>query len=350
MSGLVARVRLVVLMARPALVLLLGSYAAIGLAQRGAARDPRLVALSLVVVVGFLLVSVVLNDWADAEVDRVNLAGDPRRPLASGWAPRDLVVVAVTGAVLALGAAALLGWPVLLVLVAGTALGAAYSLPPLRLSRRGALASLVLPLDVVGVPYLVGLLAGGHDVRRADVVLLGGLYAAVIGRLLLKDVRDVRGDALLGKRTFLVRHGRVVTCRVSAALCVVGGALLVAAVPDRTPALVAVYAAGLVAVVALLQRLSRSTSPRDDTLLVAAVAVVGRGLVLTLLAHLSARPLGWAAWQQAVLLLAVGGLTAGLAYDLLRHGPRVRGQVPAFLPTSATTSAATVRSHELPDS
>ncbi|WP_426564904.1 UbiA family prenyltransferase [Angustibacter sp. McL0619] len=339
MSDLVARVRLVVLMARPALVLLLGSYAAIGLAQHGNAGRLWLLFASLVVVVGYLLVSVVLNDLADAEVDRINLAGDPRRPLASGSAPRDLVVVAVTGAVLAVGFAAALGWPVLLVLVVGLAVGAAYSLPPLRLSKRGALASLVLPLNVVGVPYLVGLLAGGEAVRPADLMLLGGLYSAVIGRLLLKDFRDVRGDALLGKRTFLVRYGRVVTCRVSAVLCVVGGGLLLAAVPDRTLTLVAVYVVGLVAVVALLVRLSRVSSPREDTVLVGAITVLGRGMLVTLLAHLSMRPMGWTVWQQAATLIALGLLTGGLASDLLRHGPQVRGRVPAErLPASDVLS------------
>ncbi|GMA87985.1 hypothetical protein GCM10025868_32350 [Angustibacter aerolatus] len=260
-SLLAARVRLVVLMARPALVLLLGSYALLGLAQHGRASrvaDLPLVAGVLVATVGYLLVSVVLNDLADAEVDRVNLAGDRRRPLASGAVPRDLVVVAVVGGVLALTAAALLGPLPLAVLVAGTLVGAAYSLPPLRLSARGAVASLALPLNVVAVPYLVGLLAARAEVTRDDALLLGGLYAAVIGRLLLKDVRDVRGDALLGKRTFLVRHGRLVTCRVSAVACVLGGALLVAAVPDRTPALVSSYAVGLSGVVVLLALLARS--------------------------------------------------------------------------------------------
>jgi 4-hydroxybenzoate polyprenyltransferase len=325
----VARVRLVVLMARPALVLLLGSYASIGLAQRGLAGDAPRALASLVVTIGYLLVSVVLNDLADADVDRVNLPGDRRRPLASGFVPRDLAVVAAVGGVLAVGAAAALGWQVVAVLVVGTLVGAAYSLPPLRLSARGAVASLVLPLNVVGVPYLVGLLAGGGRVGRDDVVLLAGLYAAVIGRLLLKDFRDVRGDAMLGKRTFLVRHGRVVTCRVSAVLCVVGGGLLVAAVPDRTPSLVASYAVGLAAVVVLLLRLSRASSPRDDTVLVGAVAVVGRGLVAVLLAHLSMRPLGWTAGKQAALLLAVTVVTLGLASDLLRLGPRVSGSAPS---------------------
>jgi hypothetical protein len=81
-------------------------------------------------------------------------------------------------------------------------------------------------------------------------------------------------------------------------------------------------------VVVLLARLARVSSPRDDMVLVGAVAVVGRGLLTALLAHLSMRPTGWVAWQQAVVLAAIAVLTGGLVDDLLRHGPQVRGRVP----------------------
>jgi drug/metabolite transporter (DMT)-like permease len=127
-----------------------------------------------------------------------------------------------------------------------------------------------------------------------------------------------------------LRYGRRVTCWTSAALCAVGGALLLAAVPDRSVALGAVYAAGLGVMIWLLRRLVRSTGPRQDTLLVAAIAIVGRGLVMTLLAHLSMRPLGWTTLQQALVVLALGVLTLGLASDMLRYGPRVSGRVPAL--------------------
>jgi 4-hydroxybenzoate polyprenyltransferase len=324
-----AHVRLVVLMARPALVLLAGSYAAIGLAQHGAAGDAWRTLGVLTAVIGYLLFSVVLNDLADVAVDRINLSGDRRRPLTTGTAPRELVLVAVTGGVLAVASALVLGWWVLAVLVVGLLVAAAYSVRPLSLSKRGVVASLVLPLCVVAVPYLVGLFAADARLRAGDVALLGGLYAAIIGRLLLKDFRDVRGDSLLGKRTFLVRYGRVATCRTSAVLCLVGGVVLLLAVPDRSVALVAVYAVGLAVLVWLLARLARSTGPRQDTLLVAAVAILGRGLVMTLLAHLSMRPLAWTTLQQALVVLALGVLTLGLTSDMLRYGPRVRGRVPA---------------------
>jgi len=309
-------------MARPALVLLLGSYAAIGLAQHGAADDGWRTMGVLVVVIGYLLASVVLNDLADVAVDRINLAGDRSRPLTTGSTPRELVLVAVTGAVLAVACAVALGWPVLVVLVAGLLVGAAYSVPPLSFSKRGVVASLVLPLCIVAVPYLVGLLAADARLSSGDVALLGGLYVAIIGRLLLKDFRDVRGDTLLGKRTFLVRYGRQVTCRTSA--------VLLLAVPDRSVALVVVYAVGLAIVVWLLVRLASSAGPRQDTVLVAAVAIIGRGLLMALLAHLSMRPLGWTVLQQALVVLALGVLTVGLASDMLRYGPRVRGTAPVL--------------------
>ena len=55
-----------------------------------------------------------------------------------------------------------------------------------------------------------------------DLALLAALYVGFVGRIVLKDFRDVVGDRLFGKRTFLVRHGRRTTCVLSAA-CWVGG-------------------------------------------------------------------------------------------------------------------------------
>ena len=62
--------------------------------------------------------------------------------------------------------------------------------------------------------------------RAVDLLLLAGLYAGFVGRILLKDFRDVRGDALFGKRTFLVRHGRGATCTLSAIFMTLGVSVL----------------------------------------------------------------------------------------------------------------------------
>src|SRR6266536_2922912 len=59
------RIRLMILMARPAVVLLLGLFTALGLAQAGQAENRVLLVKALLVVVGFLLFSVAVNDLAD---------------------------------------------------------------------------------------------------------------------------------------------------------------------------------------------------------------------------------------------------------------------------------------------
>ena len=70
---------------------------------------------------------------------------------------------------------------------------------------------MLLPLGYVAIPYLVGVLTVQPSVDGRQLALLGGLYVAFIGRIMLKDFRDVRGDELFGKRTFLLRHGHVAT-------------------------------------------------------------------------------------------------------------------------------------------
>ena len=158
--------------------------------------------------------SVVVNDLADAAIDRVNLPADPSRPLVSGAGTRhDLVGVAAGAALAAVAVAGWIGPQALVVVVAGLLVSSAYSW---QLSRRGAVASLVLPALFVAVPFLVGLFEVRTDVRRADLVLLAGLYLGFVGRILLKDFRDLAGDTLYGKRTFLVRHGRRATCLFAA--------------------------------------------------------------------------------------------------------------------------------------
>ena len=206
---MIARIRVLVLLTRPAVVVLLGLFAMTGLAQAGAGDDHVLLVKTLVVVIGYLLFSVVINDLADEAIDRVNLSGDRRRPLVAGSSTHaEFVVIAATAAAVVMGVSALVSTLVLAVAAAGLALSASYSLRPVRLADRGAVASLLLPAGYVAVPYLVGLFSVRGYITASDMVLLAGLYVGFIGRILLKDFRDVRGDALFGKRTFLVRYGR----------------------------------------------------------------------------------------------------------------------------------------------
>jgi hypothetical protein len=53
------------------------------------------------------------------------------------------------------------------VMAAGLALSAAYSLRPVRVADRGAAASLLLPACYVAVPYLTGVLGARPDIQLA---------------------------------------------------------------------------------------------------------------------------------------------------------------------------------------
>jgi 4-hydroxybenzoate polyprenyltransferase len=346
-SKALTRARVLVAVARPPVMILLAMYAATGVAAVGGdPRNPLEVLPSVAVVAGFLVFSVSVNDLADVAVDRVNLIGRKNRPLVVGTARRgELVVTAVVGAVVALLAAAWLGvWP-LVTCTAGLVVSAAYSLPPIRLAARGAIASLVLPACYVAVPFLVGALGALSRIDSAEVVLLIALYVGFIGRILLKDFRDVRGDALFGKRTFLVRHGRRPTCTFAAVCWSVGTALTLYAVSMRhrpADAFDVTYLAALAGVLVIMRALSFERGVRRDELLISAVAIIGRGQLLVLLLTLSM------ASRSAVLLTGVTATLAvvigGQALTMLRHGPVTRHTVPPEWIESTSTDTV-LRAH-----
>jgi 4-hydroxybenzoate polyprenyltransferase len=334
-SGLLTRARLALVLARPPLVLLLALSGALGAASAGAALDIVPVLRSLAVLVPFLVLCVALNDLADVAVDRLNLPDDRSRPLAGGLArERDVRITAAFAAVVCAIAAASVGGPSLAVAVGGMLLAAAYSLPPFSLSGRGVVAPLVLPLGLLAVPFVVGVEAAGSRVGSDQLLLLGAVYLGFIGRLLLKDFRDVRGDALMGKRTFLVRHGRAVTCLLSGVLWVAGsGALL--AVPQPSPALVVCWSVTLGTALVLLAGLARSSHPRRDERLISALAQCGRALVLLLLLHLGLVQQGADPLRATGLLALVAAAFIASSLDLAVNGPSRGAWLSARSPRAA---------------
>ncbi|HZC39276.1 MAG TPA: UbiA family prenyltransferase [Streptosporangiaceae bacterium] len=341
------RIRLVVLLARPAVMLLLAMFAATGLAAAGRGQDTAALARALVTVIGFLLFSVACNDLADEAIDRVNLPG--RRPLTNGTGTRrEMAIAGGTGAVMALAASVTLHWPAIVVSVAGLAVSAGYSLRPVRLADRGLVASLVLPACYVAVPYLTGVFAAGASVTPRELLLLAGLYLGFTGRILLKDFRDVRGDALFGKRTLLVRHGRGWTCVISAGCWAAGTGVMLAAAPGPATGLAVAEGACLLLVLALLADLSRSRSARRDEFRISALAIAGRGMILLLLAHLSMTGAGWLAPTGSgygvlypVVLVLLAAATIGMAASMAAYGPACRLTVPDWEPATPAREPAT---------
>jgi 4-hydroxybenzoate polyprenyltransferase len=324
----IARVRILILLTRPAVVVLLGLFAMTGLAQAGAGNDHVVLIKALVIVVGFLLFSVVLNDLADEAIDRINLSGDRRRPLVTGSGTRtEFIATAATAALVAIGTSALVSPLALAVVAGGLVLSASYSLRPVRIADRGAVASLLLPAGYVAVPYLVGLFSVRDDVTRSDLLLLGGLYVGFIGRILLKDFRDVRGDALFGKRTFLVRYGRRCTCTVSG-VCWIAGTLTLAGVRGLSLALVACYTVFVAVALGLLRALADARGARRDEAIISAIAIVGRGMIVTLIGHLSMTDARWSTLPYLAVMGSIVAVMLGQAAVMARRGPTSRLIVP----------------------
>jgi 4-hydroxybenzoate polyprenyltransferase len=316
--------RLVVMMIRPPVAVVVLLFAAIGAAQAGAgdAVHP-LFTVVPVILAGWFIHATVVNDIGDEEIDRVNLAGARGRPLVSGDATREELwaLGRIAGAV-ALVAGFAVGWRVGAVVLAGLALNTAYSRRPLRLCDRGGLASVLLPAGYVAVPYLVGLFSVRPAVGRSDLVLLAGLYLTFIGRILLKDFRDVEGDERFGKRTFLLRHGAARTCRLSAGCWAAGSATMVLLFP--WPSLVVVALAGLLACALHgLRRLATTDGYVAQQVVIGAIAQAGRGMAVILLAHLTMGGKGWAPLAQGIVVAGLALLYAGMYATTLAERERV---------------------------
>lgn len=324
---MIVRLKILYALTRPAVIILFALVTALGVAQGGKVGDTLTLAAALVPVMAFLLFAVTVNDLSDEAVDRVNLPGDRHRPLVSGVGTRqDMVLVAIVAAVLAELSAARLGLATFGVLTAGVVFAAAYSLPPVRLSKRGIVASLTLPIGYVATPFLVGVLAARGSVGGSDLIVLAGLYIAFIGRLVLKDFRDVRGDTLFGKRTFLVRRGRGAACVVAAIAWTTGTVILAVSAADA-PAY-GVLAAYTGAVLGLLWLLARSASARRDEAIISAIAILGRGTLVSLLTVPSLVAIGWTGSGAIAVMVAIAVVILGQAQHMVRIGPASRLVVP----------------------
>ncbi|HEX7521754.1 MAG TPA: UbiA family prenyltransferase [Acidimicrobiia bacterium] len=301
---------------RPPFAVLLGLCMAVGMAQTGHLPSLARQCVALVAVGGWMLWAVALNDVADEHIDRVNLANDAQRVLVTGRATRKQVVMIALGAgAVAIGAAVVLGAASVVVVACGLALAAAYSLPPLRLCGRGALTSALLPLGYVAVPFLLGAFSSGSGLNGRGLVLLAGLYLGFMGRLVLKDFRDERGDRLYEKRTMLVRHGRAPACAFSAVFWT-AGAIVVVIAQARPVALVVATVAYVVAVLVMLRDLACDRDGMRDGANISAIAVVGRALVYTFLIQMVTAIGGWGVLAQNLIIAAVGIAALGMAREL----------------------------------
>ncbi len=280
--------------------------------------DWRLAPLALIIALLFINATSV-NDLADEEIDKVNLPGHRLRPLTGGTAKSKLRRLGVVAGIIAGLIALTIGPAVVGLVIAAILMNWAYSRPPLRISYRGILAPLFLALCYVAIPFLIGASLNLDDWPPRVFGLLVGLYVTFIGRVILKDFRDVEGDRQFGKRTFLVRHGQRLTCQVSAAAWLAGDIIIIGLFLRSDLWFTLLLQPLVLAVLWTLNRLAHEARLDQQLVLVSLVGRLGNAMALLLLTILTLGQYGYSLAQKIWLVLMVAALMAYACYLLARQ-------------------------------
>jgi geranylgeranylglycerol-phosphate geranylgeranyltransferase len=156
--------------------------------------------------------AIVLNDFFDLEVDRVNT---PDRPLPSGHiSPSEAVLLTIVTALIGLGAALLLGVSAFLLCLLFWLIGCLYNW---KFKEAGLLGNLMVSANV-GFTFILGGIAVGQP--WDGMVWCFALMAFLIdlGEEIAGDAMDIEGDQKRGSRSIGIRRGKSFALRISAAL------------------------------------------------------------------------------------------------------------------------------------
>lgn len=240
--------------------------------------------LAIAVIAAWYLHAVTANDYADRFIDEVNLSEANDRPLVSKdiSIPRLWLLHASSG-LLALILSSLYGKGALVPTCVILIFDYAYSFKPMRISDRGIISQLTLPLAYVIYPFTLGYLSHPNP-KQFPVLLLSGLYCGFIARLFLKDFRDVKGDKLHGKMTYLLRHGRKATCTISAVFSFVSFLLLLVSANFALGAGIILTISQFIGIHTLMS-LSKTQKLPDQLQHIRHLARVANSAVVTILAH-----------------------------------------------------------------
>lgn len=178
-----------------------------------------------------------LNQCCDVAVDRIN---KPWLPIPAGLlserAARAIVWISL---LLALALAAALSWFCLGLIAFISALGWAYSMPPIQFKRHhfgAALAITVVRGILVNLGFYAHFMQQLTGTARLDTVIWPlTLFVALfsIGIAWFKDIPDTVGDAEYRFGTLAVRVGRVAAFRAGIAAVTLGYLTIVAAAAAR---------------------------------------------------------------------------------------------------------------------
>jgi geranylgeranylglycerol-phosphate geranylgeranyltransferase len=167
---------------------------------------------------GFLLLaaSMVLNDYFDREIDRIN---EPSRPLPSGLVrtPQALSFALILGS-LGLLSAANTGLATLTIAIFSLLIMISYNA---RIKKTGLIGNVIVSLNVA-IPFIYGGFAVAEPTWTLTIFALLAFLSSV-GREIVKGIADVPGDSARGVKSVAATKGNSTAAKYGAAffLCAV---------------------------------------------------------------------------------------------------------------------------------
>jgi 4-hydroxybenzoate polyprenyltransferase len=273
--------------------------------------------LAAILIGCLFIISTSINDMADVEIDRINLPKDKRRPLVvSETTTKNLKLLIVGVLLIALVAAYLINPKLILLVCLSVFLSYIYSFPPVRISYRGIIAPILLPINYILLPVVIGFSFNGQPNLDA-VVLLVGLYISFIGRIILKDFRDVKGDRKYGKKTFLVRHGAPKTCLVAAISWIIGDLIISSLFIANEAAIIILLQLYVLGILYALKVLASEKNIMRQLTLVNIVGRFGNSIALNVLAVFTLRLYEFSSLKNATLIILVNVVNIYTCYFLV---------------------------------
>jgi len=169
---------------------------------------------------GFFLLaaSMIVNDYFDREIDRIN---EPKRPLPSGVvSPTEALSFAAILGSLGLLSASKTGIPTLLIALLSLVIMISYNA---RVKKTGLLGNVLVSTNVA-IPFVYGGFAVA-SLNWALAIFAFLAFLSSVGREIVKGIVDVPGDTSRGVRSIAVTKGNAVAGKYGATLFLAAVAL-----------------------------------------------------------------------------------------------------------------------------
>lgn len=168
--------------------------------------DFYMLAITLISALGCNMCITGLNQVVDVELDKIN---KPELPIASG--KLDIATakkIVIVSGIIAIVAAAVLHWFLLLLIAVILILGIAYSVPPIQLKQHHLPAALAITIvrgllvNIGMAMHFAGMLQGNFEIQPVIYPLTIFISAFSLAIAWYKDLPDRAGDAHFGYKTF----------------------------------------------------------------------------------------------------------------------------------------------------